>query len=190
MEITSSTQIGATSQMEQTAKSQGAVGNQTDQKQTAVSADRQGSSYPVQKDTVDFAKAPPAPVDKGAKVEGEKTPPPPPLKGGQKGPGQKVDSAKVVGDGVLRPWSEASANQIQIPGVASGKEGKTQVEIQTTSEPVAKAIREKVNNLFKVYPNGGQSHKEKVEVPFTKSSNASAVAASVRKQATSVDAYA
>ncbi|MBF0136207.1 MAG: hypothetical protein H7833_16855 [Magnetococcus sp. DMHC-1] len=190
-------QIGATFQMEQNARSQETVGKETNQNEAAGRSAPQQSTYPVQKDTVDVAKVQSPPLNNGSKVEAEKAPPPPPLGDGHKGSAQKgvASSSKPVQDGILRPWNDAAVNQIQVPGIVTPDKEKEQVEIQTKAEPVVKAIKEKVEHLFRVYPNGGaQSRAEKMDVvPHIKSqatATGSAPLAAARKQAASVDMYA
>ncbi|MBF0426719.1 MAG: hypothetical protein HQL66_12970 [Magnetococcales bacterium] len=194
MDTTSSMQVGATPRMEQSVQPRGASDSQTDQGQAIASPDRQGSTYPVQKDTVDIAKAQAALAAKGPKPDGDKAPPPPPLGDGQKPPTTKktdVDGKSAQG-GLLGALEGASGKAIRVPGLRAptSKEGAERIVVETTPEPVTKAIKEKVNNLFKVYPNGGgQPHREKVEVPFTKTADSS-TAAAAKKQAVAVDTYA
>ncbi|MBF0176919.1 MAG: hypothetical protein HQL63_08745 [Magnetococcales bacterium] len=188
-------QVGATFRMEQSAQPQETVGKEADQNGVAVRPDRQGSSYPVQKDTVDFSKVDALPLDKGQGVRDSQALPPPPLRKGteeQADVAQKgvASASKPVRDGILRPWDDASAGQIQIPGVATDKGNKGQVDVQTKAEPVVKAIKEKVENLFKIYPNGGQNREEKVDVPAARSLRGGATPALAQKQAVSVNLYA
>ncbi|MBF0176918.1 MAG: hypothetical protein HQL63_08740 [Magnetococcales bacterium] len=110
---------------------------------------------------------------------------PPILRGAQKGAGGNVAPAKPVQDGVLRPLNEKAT-----PDAGQAPAANDQLDLQAKSEPVMRAIKEKVNNLFKVYPNGGsERHAEKVP-SHAKSAPKVVPGLMSQKKTVSVDMYA
>ncbi|MBF0136014.1 MAG: hypothetical protein H7833_12000 [Magnetococcus sp. DMHC-1] len=133
---------------------------------------------------------PPAWRDAGSNRDGrgaEDKTLPPLLRGGQKVTGDRPVPAKPAPDGILRPWNDSANSQGNAKEVAAARE---QIDTQTKAEPVMRAIKEKVDNLFKVYPNGGsEKHAERVP-SHPKPHYGTNPAILARKQAVSVDRYA
>ncbi|MBF0155271.1 MAG: hypothetical protein HQL64_16150 [Magnetococcales bacterium] len=120
------------------------------------------------------------------KAPGEKSLPPP-LNDGRRVAGGRYATAKPLRGGVLRPVNGAVDSQDASRGASTTD---ARVDSQAKSEPVMRAIKEKVNNLFKVYPNGGtERHAEKVP-SHAKSTPRMVLGAGTHKPAVSVDMYA
>ncbi|MBF0424283.1 MAG: hypothetical protein HQL66_00475 [Magnetococcales bacterium] len=112
---------------------------------------------------------------------------PPPLNDKTKSTGNKATPTKPVADGILHPVNGATVSQRGTVGpVAADK-----VDVQSGSEPVARAIKEKVDHLFKVYPNGGTTrHSEKVPSHPDPSATRAVPGGTRARPAVSVDKYA